>query len=190
MKYLLGRNIGLDGVLEQQKLYERMGFWPCYRSVRYQGFGIELECRAEGIKNLSEVPMKDLLAYDDRHFPVPRHVFIESWIKQPGGIALGAVNEDELVGYGVVRQCYLGYKIGPLFADNEKTADALFRTLCSYVPHSTPVFIDIPKPNSAALDLAKRHQMYPVFETVRMYTEEDPRLPMDRIFGVTSFELG
>jgi hypothetical protein len=32
--------------------------------------------------------------------------------------------------------------------------------------------------------------MHPVFETVRMYTREDPGLPMNRIYGVTSFELG
>ncbi len=190
MKRLLGRNIGLDGVLEQQKLYEQMGFWTCHKSVRYQGVGIGLKKIAEGIKNLSEIPMKDLLAYDDQHFPVPRHVFVESWIKQPGGVALGALNEGELVGYGVVRQCYLGYKIGPLFADSEKIADDLLRSLCGYVPRFEPVFIDTPKPNSAALDLVKRHQMQAVFETVRMYTKEDPGLPMDRIFGVTSFELG
>jgi ribosomal protein S18 acetylase RimI-like enzyme len=37
MKHLQDRNIGLDAVLEQQKLYELMGFKPCYKSVRYQG---------------------------------------------------------------------------------------------------------------------------------------------------------
>ena len=103
MKYLEGRNIGLDAVLEQQKLYERKGFWPCYKSVRHQGVGTGQERRAEGIKYLSEVPMEDLLAYDDQYFPVPRHVFTKSWIRQPGGIAIGAVNDGELEGYGVLR---------------------------------------------------------------------------------------
>lgn len=58
------------------------------------------------------------------------------------------------------------------------------------LPRAPPVFLDTPEPNSAALDLAKRHHMLHVFETVRMYTKEDPGHPMDRIFGVTSFELG
>jgi len=57
-------------------------------------------------------------------------------------------------------------------------------------PQGAPVFLDTPKPNSAALDLAKCHHMQPVFETVRMYNKEDPGLPLDGIFGVTSFELG
>ncbi|MFZ2472443.1 MAG: GNAT family N-acetyltransferase [Methanothrix sp.] len=190
MKYLEGRNIGLDSVLEQQKLYERKGFWPCYKSVRHQGVGTGLESRADGIKYLSQVPMRDLLAYDDQYFPVPRHVFTSSWIRQPGGFAFGAMNDGKLEGYGVLRQCHHGYKIGPLFADDDEVADCLFCALCGHVPQGAPVFLDTPEPNSAALDLAKRHHMHPVFETVRMYTKEDPCLPMDRIYGVTSFELG
>jgi ribosomal protein S18 acetylase RimI-like enzyme len=190
MKHLEGRNIGLDAVLEQQKLYERAGFKPCYKSVRYQGAGTGSMIRAVEIKSLSQVPIGDLLAYDDQCFPVPRHVFIKSWITQPDGIALGLLDDDVLVGYSVLRKCYQGYKIGPLFANNVKIADLLFHAICGYAPQGSPVFMDIPEPNSAALDLAKLHQMHPVFETVRMYNKEVPRLPMDRIFGITSFELG
>ncbi|HUS74915.1 MAG TPA: GNAT family N-acetyltransferase [Methanothrix sp.] len=190
MDYLKGRNIGLDGVLEQQKLYERKGFRRYYKSVRHQGVGIGQESRAEDIKNLSQVPMEDLLAYDDQCFPVARHVFTKSWIRQPGVIAIGSLNEGELEGYGVLRKCSQGYKIGPLFANDETVADALFCALCGHAPQGAPVFLDTPEPNSAALDLAKRHHMHPVFETVRMYSKEDPGLHIDRIFGVTSFELG
>jgi hypothetical protein len=190
IKQLKGRNIGLDGVLDQQNLYKRMGFQPCYKSVRYQGVGTGIKCNAEETKYLSEVPIEDILAYDDLYFPVPRHVFIKSWISQPEGIAQGVLNENELVGYGVLRKCYQGHKIGPLFANDGKVADVLFCALCGHAPQDTPVFMDIPELNSAALDLAKRHRMYPVFETVRMYNKEIPRLPLDRIFGITSFELG
>lgn len=190
MKHLEGRNIGLDGVLEQQKLYERIGFKQCYRSVRYQGVGTGARCDEAGIKNLAQLPIDDIIAYDDQFFPVPRHVFIKSWILQPEGAALGILIEDELVGYGVLRKCHQGYKIGPLFADNAEIAESLFCALCGHAPQSSQVFIDVPEPNSAALKLAKRHEMYPVFETVRMYNREAPLLPMNRIFGVTSFELG
>ncbi len=190
IKYLGDRNIGLDSVLEQQRLYERLGFLPYYKSVRHQGVGAGQERKAEGIKYLSEVPIEDLLAYDDQHFPVPRHVFTNLWIGQTGAIALAAVNDGELGGYGLLRHCHLGYMIGPLFADDEDVADSLFRALCGHAPQGAPVFLDTPAANSAALDLARRHHMHPVFETVRMYTKADPSLPMDRIYGVTSFELG
>ena len=44
--------------------------------------------------------------------------------------------------------------------------------------------------NAAAVDLAKRHNMTAIFETARMYAGKSPDLPVHRLFGVTSFELG
>lgn len=190
MMHLQSRNVGLDAVLQQQKLYERLGFWPCYKSIRHQGAGTGEGKKLESIKILSDVPMDDLLAYDDRYFPVSRHAFIKSWIRQPEAFAVAAMDQDELAGYGVLRKCIYGYKIGPLFAEDELTADALFRALCGHARKGEPVFMDTPEPNSSALHLAERHKMHPVFETVRMYTGDDPNLPTEGIFGVTSFELG
>lgn len=40
------------------------------------------------------------------------------------------------------------------------------------------------------MDLARRHGMREVFATARMYNREIPALPLDGIFGVTTFELG
>lgn len=190
MKYLEGRNIGLDGVLEQKMLYERDGFLPFYKSVRYQGVGTGRTRRDESIKPLQQVPLDDLLAYDDCYFPVPRYVFTKSWINEPDAIALGALNDGELEGYGVLRTCHIGYKIGPLFAENDGVADRLFSALCSHAPEGSQVFLDTPEPNASALTLASRHHMAPVFETIRMYLGQAPKLPINGIFGVTSFELG
>ncbi len=41
-----------------------------------------------------------------------------------------------------------------------------------------------------ALALAERHAMNVAFETARMYTGSPPALPLARLFGVTTFELG
>ena len=108
----------------------------------------------------------------------------------PEVFAFAAMNQGELAGYGVLRRCMQGYKIGPLFADDELIADAIYCALCGRVQKGEAVFLDTPEPNPSALRLARRHHMHPVFETVRMYTGKDPGLPMDGIFGVTSFELG
>ena len=43
---------------------------------------------------------------------------------------------------------------------------------------------------AAALDLVQRHRMTKGFETARMYTGIAPQLPLKRLYGVTSFELG
>jgi hypothetical protein len=58
------------------------------------------------------------------------------------------------------------------------------------IPNAAPIFLDTPAVNGAAVDLARGHNMTAVFETARMYAGGKPDLPLDRIFGVTSFELG
>jgi hypothetical protein len=98
--------------------------------------------------------------------------------------------EDGAVrGYGVLRRCRTGFKIGPLFAETAESAEALFRSLAAEAG-GEPVFLDIPEPNSAARALAARHGLAPVFETARMYRGSVPQLPLSRIYGITTFELG
>ena len=89
----------------------------------------------------------------------------------------------------MIRQCRRGWKIGPLFADEPETAQLLFDGLAAQAP-GAPIFLDVPRPNAAALALARARNMQPVFETARMYTKGDPGIPVDRVYGVTSFELG
>jgi hypothetical protein len=52
------------------------------------------------------------------------------------------------------------------------------------------VFLDIPVCNRAARELVERHAMTMVFETARIYRGTPPALPLDRIYGITGFELG
>ena len=52
------------------------------------------------------------------------------------------------------------------------------------------VFLDVPAVNREAIALAETLGLKPVFETARMYTGPIAPLQIDRVFGVTSFELG
>ena len=45
-------------------------------------------------------------------------------------------------------------------------------------------------PNADAVALAERYGMRSVFETARMYTAAAPACALERVFGMTSFELG
>lgn len=96
----------------------------------------------------------------------------------------------ELAGYGVIRRCRAGFKIGPLFADSPDFAAALFHPLIAQVPAGQAFYLDVPEVNGAAIALAEQHDMTRVFETARMYTQAPPSLPLEGIFGVTTFELG
>ena len=139
---------------------------------------------------LATLPFADVLAYDRPFLPEDREQFLRCWIAQPQSTALGLAQEGRLAGYGVLRACREGFKIGPLFADNAEFAERLFISLQATAPEGAEIFLDAPETNTAAFDLAKRRSMSVVFETARMYAGAAPALPIDRLYGVTSFELG
>lgn len=190
LKYLEGRNIGLDGVIAQQENYKKSGFQLAYRNVRYEGIPGGESPEGASIVELSTLPFETVDSYDRAFFPADRSEFIKSWIHQPGCIALGILQNGKLAGYGVIRRCRSGRKIGPLFADGPDLAESLFLALTSGAGAAEPVYLDVPEVNPTAVSLAKRHKMEVVFETARMYTGEAPDLPLHRVFGVTSFEVG
>lgn len=194
MARLRGRNIGLDGVLAQQDNYRQSGFSLAHRNVRYEGVGgaaagVDL---AGEVVELSEVPFADIAAFDRRFFPAARAAFLRAWLAQPDGAALGVRTrgDGELAGYGVLRKCRAGHKIGPLFAESPAHAQALFDALAARAAAGAPLYLDIPQPNPHARALVQSRGMQAVFETARMYTGAPPDLPLENIFGITTFELG
>ena len=188
--YLGSRTVGNDAVPAQQETYKKYGFALAYRNVRYRGIAAPSAAgRSAGIVALDAVPFARLCAYDRELFPAERPAFLECWIRQSGATALGFVQEGRLAGYGVLRPCRQGWKVGPLFAVDEAIAEALLAALNASIP-GEEFFLDIPEPNPAARALVLRHGMAAVFETARMYAGRIPELPLERIFGVTSFELG
>jgi hypothetical protein len=129
--------------------------------------------------------------YDRRFFPAPRTEFLQLWTAPMLETRRGFVfvEDGEVKGYGVIRQCYEGYKIGPLFADTPEIADTLFRALAGPVKGQY-IMLDTPEPNAAALLLAEKYELSPEFETFRMYRGSVPDLPLDQMYGITTFELG
>jgi ribosomal protein S18 acetylase RimI-like enzyme len=185
LDHLGDRVVGLDGVVAQQENYRRSGFRLAFRNIRQKRRGGGEA--PPGLTELAAVPIGEILRYDETAFPAPRAEFLKSWISQPGAVALGVVDGRRLEGYGVLRACREGFKIGPLFADDEKTADRLAAGLMARAP-GAPVFLDTPEANPRAL--AARYAMAPVFETARMVKNGAPAMQVERCFGVTTFELG
>jgi len=187
---LSGRLVGLDGVVAQQANYRRSGFELAYNNIRHQGLAMATDSPDPQIRPITQIPFEQVVRYDAALFPDDRRQFLSAWLNLPGSIGLGLVQDDGLAGYGVIRPCRQGFKVGPLLANNAGGAERLLRALLATVPSGALVQFDTPAVNAQAIALARSLGMSPVFETARMYTGAAPQLPLERLFGVTSFELG
>jgi len=188
LRHAGGRNLGIDGVFELQQRYsDSLGMKFAYRNIRWEGIATGIP--QPDLVPAPELPFEDLIDYDSCHFPAVRRVFLEQWINMPDSYSLACVEGRKIIGYGTIRKCFNGHKIGPLFAGNPVIAEKIFQGLTSFVT-GEPVFLDTPEPNGAAMALARRHGMEQVFGTARMYSNYIPDMPLDEIFGVTTFEMG
>ncbi len=189
LAYCGDRNIGIDGVLENVDIYERIGYQKYYQNARYQFTADAAPARPASIQSIDQVDFDALTAYDRQCFPAARETFLTTWIHQPDALSLAWIEQGQLKGYTVRRRCHEGHKIGPLFADNPAIAEHLLLACQAGVQGET-LIIDIPETNDAALKLAQTYHMELSFATARMYQKGLPALAYDKIFGITTFELG
>ena len=187
-----GLTVGLDGVVAQQHNYARSGFVLAHRNVRYGGTAtLRGDRRKARIRPLTTHDAAMLVDFEGRErlFPAPRPAFLSAWLGMPGAHGLGLFEGDGLNGYGVIRRCHAGHKIGPLFARSDEEAFSLVAGLLAG-REGDEVFLDVPATNAAAVTMARSMGLQPVFETARMYKGKAPDLDLSRIFGITTFELG
>lgn len=197
MMHAGSRNVGLDGVVAEQENYKRSGFTYAYRNIRFGGTvrargGVALPGGA--IEPVSAVSA-EIIAFDRSLFPAARPAFLTAWLTADGHIARMAVRDGEIVGLGVARPCRAGWKIGQVFAADRAVAEAVVSDLLAAIGTATgasevELYLDVPEPNAQAVGLAESLGLTPGFETARMYTGKTPDIDFNRIFGVTSFELG
>ncbi|MEY9185568.1 ribosomal protein S18 acetylase RimI-like enzyme [Bradyrhizobium sp. USDA 326] len=183
------RVIGLDGVVAQQDNYKRSGFQLAYANIRYGGVVAAPPRPPAEVVALDKVPFAIVEADDATVFPAARSGFLRAWINTSGHIGHALLRDGRLAAWGVIRPCRTGYKIGPLVADDRAAAETVMQALLVST-RGGDIFLDVPAVNREAIALAESLGLMPVFETARMYTGPIPPLRIDRVFGVTSFELG
>ncbi len=191
------RNMGMDGVVEQQNNYRKFGFTLAHDNYRFSGTAREIlnglgRVDARNITRLSALT-DGVRDYDRQLFPAPRDTFLHGWLDAPTHISRVFRENGRIRGYATLRRCLTGYKVGPLFADDADIAQALLASLLETLPADqmdSEVFIDMPNPNARAMTLARQLGLTKVFETGRMYSSHAPDIDLGRIYGITTFELG
>jgi GNAT superfamily N-acetyltransferase len=189
MAHAGARTVGLDGVVAQQENYRKSGFTFAYRNIRYGGAVLSHRTPPASVIDLTDIPLEQVAADDATVFPAARSAFLRTWIDARGHAGRALVRDGKLAAWGVIRPCRRGCKIGPLVADDRAAAEAVFSGLIA-AHGGGQIFLDVPSVNAEAVALAQCRGMAPVFETARMYTGPIPPLRMERVFGVTTFELG
>ena len=183
------RTVGLDGVVAQQENYKKSGFALAYPNIRYGGAIPAPTAPPAGVVPLTDVALSLVEADDATVFPAPRTAFLRAWIGTRGHVGRALVRDGRLAAWGVIRPCRSGHKVGPLVADDRAAAEVVFGALVTAIGGGE-VFLDVPSVNRDAVALAQGHGLAPVFETARMYTGPIRPLRLERVFGITTFELG
>src|SRR4051794_21077215 len=182
------RTIGLDGVVAQQDNYRKSGFRLAYANIRYGGTVATAASPPADVVALTDVPFAAVEADDATVFPAARSAFLRAWISAPGHVGRALLRDGKLAAWGVIRPCRTGHKVGPLVADDRAAAEAVLSALLASAQGE--VFLDVPSVNRDAVALAQDLGLSPVFETARMHTGAIQPLRLERVFGVTTFELG
>lgn len=184
-----GRVIGLDGVVAQQDNYRKSGFQLAYANIRYGGIVAAPLRPPADVVALDTIPFALVEADDASVFPARRSAFLRAWISTSGHVGRALVRDGKLAAWGVIRPCRTGHKIGPLVGDDRAAAEAIVQALLASAGIGE-IFLDVPAVNPEAIALAEALGLKPVFETARMYTGPIAPPRIERVFGVTSFELG
>lgn len=193
MARLENRTVGLDGVPAQQANYRSMGFEKAYGTARWSGV-LKPEMLAMKVLADADVAAIDadnagaVAAFDRRLFPAPRGQFLKSWFGAARSTAVVS-NGNIVLGYGAIRACRDGYKIGPLFAETTRIAMTIIDHL---IQQTGPVRvdIDIPAMQTTLIEELEALGLTKGFETARMYRGPAPTLHMPGVFAITSLELG
>ena len=182
------RNVGIDGVLENVEIYKRIGYVPYYQNKRFQKLA-NATTRSAHVVDITKEHIPHILTYDKPCFGATREQFLAAWLLQPQGKSVCFLQNGEIKGYAVRRKCQQGYKVGPLFADSPDIALSLFQALQVDI-QGEQIILDVPENNPQAISLAESERMDVVFATMRMYQKTIPATARDKIYGITTFELG
>ncbi|MFD4523505.1 GNAT family N-acetyltransferase [Streptomyces sp. NPDC058470] len=182
------RTVGLDGVVAQQDNYRRSGFELAYRTSRFGGT-VSVGEAPTGVRAAEAADLAAVTAYDSACYPADRPRFLREWLSGAGHRAFVRRTEGRLTGYGVIRPGRDALRIGPLFADTAEDARELLLALAGEAA-GREVAIDIPGSNGAAVALAMELGLTPSFDTARMYTGPVRPFAGERVYGVTTLELG
>lgn len=183
--------IGLNAVLNQVNNYQKFGFNTYAINTRWAGIPNSKQIDFSVSTTLNSlISAEEICNYDQSILPINRKSFLKKWLIMPNASVLAAVVDGNIQGYGVISKCFEGYKVAPLYANNFAVAKEVFAGLSKLVGKGKSIQLDTIDSNPHATELAKNFGLFKTSTTVQMYRGETPQIDNEKIYGLTSLEIG
>jgi hypothetical protein len=188
-------SILLYSVIDQVNLYQSYGFKPQYKNIRWNlSGGTQHVHQTVQCEPLTPEILYEIIKYDRKIFAASREKILCASQNYSDIKGFFVKVDNQIKGYGLIRPCISGLRIGPLFADNLEIAKCILAALLERAG-SESVIIDMPEVNDTGRDLmlifnANRDE---IFDTVVMlkggfFSENE--LDMRKNYGIFSLEIG
>lgn len=177
------KSIGLEATPDMKEFWEKQGFVfnHCTLYFRRSAKGT----LDKDLVNLKEVDCLDaVVEYDSNVFGYSRREFLKCLLERKDTFALGAMKDNVLVGFGILRTHHRGqtFFFGPVSADTPEIAKQLIEGLQSFVK-GKKVTTSIFDCNKDATKLINHFEGWKlVAHENRMYKGVFPKMDVNRIY--------
>lgn len=192
-----GYMLGLGALPKDKDFYGKIGFtvvgtdqvWVCSDQISFT------PNTADNIKQIEASDFEKLVHFDKELSGYDRKNFLYDWIFKPGTNAFMVVNDNEVLGYGVISDKIsatpdenTGCRIGPLYSASSDVAKSLLEHLIASVSNR-PISIDAPESNQACTQLLEALDFNKVCELVSMRDEVGSADNLEKVYGKLSLAL-
>lgn len=177
------RSVLLDGVAAQQDNYAKSGFQRVGATLRWQG---NLPANtANSARPSRDTDIARIMALDQAANGYARQAFLAAWVR-PTATRRTVIASDGS-GFATARLCQSGCKIGPVVAQDARSALHLAISAAQQIGQ-TCAMIDIPAQNDEFTKLIKAQGFATSFSTARMVRGVSPTMSRD-MQAVATLEL-
>jgi len=189
-------NVLLYAVPQQIARYQEEGFKPCQNHLRWV-INSPLFSSEKDQHQVYPVSLKSLnriFEFDQNIFGYCRKNTLTSVLSHPQINGYYVEADNTIVGYGLIRPCIHGYRIGPLYANNADIAKLLLMKLVAIAGREN-IILDIPEMNVTGQKLmlslgAKRDISCDTMMMVKGNLSSEFEFNIEKNYGLFSLEIG
>lgn len=130
-----------------------------------------------------------IVAFDALRIGRERSVLWHRWLRLAGALTVVAERQGALCGVGTIRPSALGYRVGPLLAEDPEVGGAVLRRLVAFASKEARVAMDVPAANPDASEVALAQGFTEEFRTVRLIWGRVPDVPWHEQYATAMLHL-